>query len=516
MLQCALALTPPDGTRQRPRTSSPGETQAMTPERLRQIRQIYERTIGLAPARRAAYLAETCAGDEELRREVDSLVRTGEQPPAAPDSPLKTRPRKAASSKAAAPGRSPAKPSAHKRKGVEQTPLEVVPGRTRLGSYRILEKLGAGGMGTVYLAKDARLGRRVALKLLPAQFAHDEELVRRFKQEARAASALNHPNILTVHEIGEERGRLFIVTEFVEGRTLRERLVEGRFPVGEALDVCAQVAGALAKAHASGIVHRDIKPENVMVDEEGHVKVLDFGIAKQVAQVPSVDTEAPTTARIVNTASGVVLGTSTYMSPEQLRGQELDARTDIWSLGVLLYEMVAGRAPFEAQTYGDLIVAILHGEPPPLSDLGVESSEEIEAVHSRALAKDKDARWPSAKELQNELRRLKRHLDFSAETVRDESAGEPGRSASAPARLKPAAAKRPPVASQRQQTTEQPRQLTVVFADFAGLLPLTDGPDAADVSELMSELWPLVDGVVGEHGGTVDKHVGETLVALWG
>jgi len=366
----------------------------MTPERRKQISRIFEATIERAPAERSAYLDETCAGDAALRVEVEALIA-----------------RRAQSEAGESAGSGAGGEEVAGRRG------EVVPGRTTLGSYRILEKLGAGGMGTVYLARDARLGRRVALKLLPEHFARDAELVRRFEQEARAASVLNHPNIITVHEIGESEGRRFIVTEFVEGRTLRERLGEGRFDVGDALDICAQVAGALAKAHDAGIVHRDIKPENVMVDEEGHVKVLDFGIAKQVAQAPSIDTEAPTTARVVNTASGVVLGTSTYMSPEQLRGQELDARTDIWSLGVLFYEMVAGRAPFEAQTYGDLIVAILHGEPPPLSDFGVEPSEEIGAVLSRALAKDKDARWPSAKELQNELRRLKRQLDFSADQI---------------------------------------------------------------------------------------------------
>src|SRR5256714_3343964 len=474
----------------------------MKPDRWKQISILFKVALERDPAERAAFLDEACPNDEELRTAVESLLASHEQ---AEEGDFIG---------------SPAFSTPDAERETEDKP-EVVPGRTTLGSYRILEKLGEGGMGAVYLAKDARLGRRVALKLLPAHFARDDERVRRFEQEARAASALNHPNILTVHEIGESEGRRFIVTEFIEGRTLRERLAEGRFASGEALDVCAQVAGALAKAHASGIVHRDIKPENVMVDEEGHVKVLDFGIAKQVAQAPSVDTEAPTTARIVNTASGVVLGTSTYMSPEQLRGQELDARTDIWSLGVLPYEMIAGRAPFEAQTYGDLIVAILHGEPPPLSDLGVEPSEEIGAVLRRALAKDKDERWPSAKELQNELRRLKRQLDFSADTVRDERDGEPGRDASslverAPARQERAASKRPPIASQRQQTTEQRRQLTVLFADFAGLLPLTEGQDAEDVSELMSELWPLVDGIVAEHGGAVDKHVGETLVALWG
>ncbi|HEX8291247.1 MAG TPA: serine/threonine-protein kinase, partial [Pyrinomonadaceae bacterium] len=323
----------------------------MTPERLQQIRLIYERAMQLAQGRRDAYLAEVCSGDEGLRREVDALVRAAGRPeaPEAPAAPAKTRPRKVGAAKSSTAKSSTAKSSARGRtrpKGVEQTPLEVVPGRTTLGAYRVLEKIGAGGMGTVYLAKDARLGRRVALKLLPAHFARDEELVRRFEQEARAASALNHPNIITVHEIGEERGRLFIVTEFVEGKTLRERMWEGRFPVREALEVCAQVAGALAKAHANGIVHRDVKPENVMLDEEGHVKVLDFGIAKQVAPGPSVDPEAPTNAR-VDTASGVVLGTTAYMSPEQVRGQELDGRSDVWSLGCVLYELLAGRAPFE-------------------------------------------------------------------------------------------------------------------------------------------------------------------------
>src|SRR5947209_8022645 len=470
----------------------------MKPDRWKQISLLFKVALERDPAERAAFLAEECPDDEELRTAVESLLASHEQ---AEESDF------IGSSAFSTPDAS--------ERETEDKP-EVVPGQTTLGSYRILEKLGEGGMGAVYLAKDARLGRRVALKLLPTHFARDDERVRRFEQEARAASALNHPNILTVHEIGESEGRRFIVTEFVEGRTLRERLAEGRFALDEALDVCAQVAGALAKAHASGIVHRDIKPENVMVDEEGHVKVLDFGIAKQLAHARGVDTEAPTSAQ-VNTASGIVLGTSTYMSPEQLRGQELDARTDIWSLGVMLYEMLAGRAPFEAQTYGDLIVAILHGEPSPLSDFGVESSEELDGVVLRALAKEKDARWPSAKELQNELRRLKRQLDFSAETVRDEHAAVPPRVA--PARALDAgrrAASKSPAAKTRQQTTEQRRQLTVLFADLAGLAALTEGQAAEDVGELMNSLWPLVDGVVEEHGGTVDKHVGETVVALWG
>ncbi|MBV8855820.1 MAG: protein kinase [Acidobacteria bacterium] len=489
----------------------------MTPERLQQIRHIYEHAMGLAPARRAAYLAGACLGDEELRREVDALVRTGEQP-AAPDSPLKTRPRKASSSKPAAskksvPKSSPSKSSPRRRKGGEQTPLEVVPGRTRLGAYRVLEKIGAGGMGTVYLAKDARLGRRVALKLLPAHFARDEELVRRFEQEARAASALNHPNILTVHEIGEEQGHLFIVTEFVEGKTLRERMWEGRFSVAEALDVCAQVAGALQKAHAAGVIHRDVKPENVMLDEEGHVKVLDFGIAKQVAPVPSVDTEAPTSAQ-VNTASGVVLGTTAYMSPEQVRGQELDGRSDVWSLGCVLYEMLTGRPPFEEKNFGDLVVAILHGAPPSLTDLAAEVPADACVLVARALGKRREDRFSSAKEFREELRRVARLLDLRADTLHTPAQSQKAESPPAPA---PEPARVPSVVGRKYHTTEQRRQLTVLFADLAeGLARLTEGLDAEDVGELMSSLWPLVDAVVEAHGGEVTKRVGEAFVALWG
>ncbi|HEX8115646.1 MAG TPA: protein kinase, partial [Pyrinomonadaceae bacterium] len=502
----------------------------MTPERLQQIRLIYERVMELAPSRRDAYLADACAGDEELRREVDSLVETGEHPaslPDAPDSPVKTRPRKAGASRPSSSKASKSSSSkSSSRKGARrkaQGPPEVVPGRTTLGAYRVLEKIGAGGMGTVYLAKDTRLGRRVALKLLPAHFARDEGLVRRFEQEARAASALNHPNILTVHEIGEDAGRLFIVTEFVEGKTLRERMWEGRFSVTDALDVCAQVAGALAKAHAGGIVHRDVKPENVMLDEEGHVKVLDFGIAKQVAASPSVDTEAPTSAR-VNTASGVVLGTTTYMSPEQVRGQELDGRSDVWSLGCVLYEMLAARAPFEEKNFGDLVVSILHRNPPPLKDLAPEVPDDAAALVARALAKRREDRFESAKEFRDELRRVARLLALRADTPRAaappaegdkvESLGVESPAAAGPP---PSPPQRPSVVARKYQTTEQRRQLTVLFADLAeGLAALPEGLDAEDVGELMSTLWPLVDAVVEAHGGEVTKRVGESFVALWG
>jgi serine/threonine protein kinase/tetratricopeptide (TPR) repeat protein len=472
----------------------------MTPERSKLITSAFEQALKLAPARRQAFLDKTCAGDAELRAEVEKML--------------------AAHARAAAPDEhdtAPRRPSRRPRKSERSN--EIVPGRTTLGPYSIIEKLGSGGMGTVYLAKDARLGRRVALKILPAHFANDEELVRRFEQEARAASSLNHPNIITVHEVGEHEGRRFIVTEFVEGRTLREAMADGPMQTREALGVCAQVAGALAKAHAAGVVHRDVKPENIMVDDDGHVKVLDFGIAKRLAQtVAAVDTQAPTSAHHVNTAAGVVLGTSTYMSPEQLRGEELDARTDIWSLGVVLYEALSGRPPFDAPNYGDLVVSILHGTPRPLSDLRGDVSEGLEAILLRALSKERAVRFDSAKEMQAELKEVLRSLDVAAEAARATRGVSPPRThaltpEAAPPQRTAHAQRREPVAT---QTSEQRKQLTVAFADLSGLASLAETEAGEDAGELLGELWPLVDAVVEEYGGSVGKHVGDTLVALWG
>ena len=221
-------------------------------------------------------------------------------------------------------------------------------------------------MGEVYLAEDTRLGRRVALKLLSPAFTSDADRMRRFMQEARAASALNHPNILTVHEIGRANGFDFIATEFIEGETLRPSMAQRRLNLTQALDVAAQVAGALAAAHAAGVVHRDIKPENIMLRPDGYVKVLDFGLAKLAGPGLYTGNEASTVAR-VETNPGVVMGTVQYMSPEQARGLPVDARTDVWSLGIVLYEMVAGRPPFEGDTQSDTIVSILEREPNPLT-----------------------------------------------------------------------------------------------------------------------------------------------------
>jgi serine/threonine protein kinase/Tol biopolymer transport system component len=283
---------------------------------------------------------------------------------------------------------------------------------TKLGRYEIRSKIGEGGMGEVYLAHDTELKRTVALKFLPAEVASDHKRLERFEREALAASALNHPNILTVYDIGKTGdGRRFFVTEFVEGATLREHVNARRPKLGEVLDMAAQIAGALVEAHAHGIVHRDIKPENVMVRRDGYLKVLDFGLAKLTGGPSSgVDPEAATRALVV-TDAGTVMGTVSYMSPEQSQGVEVDARTDVWSLGVVLYEMLTGRVPFGGKSASHTIVAIHDDEPAPLAAYMAEAPELLQEVVSDALAKDRDARL-TAKQMLAKLQRLKRRLDL--------------------------------------------------------------------------------------------------------
>src|SRR5438034_9653087 len=260
---------------------------------------------------------------------------------------------------------------------------------TSISRYRILEKLGSGGMGEVYLAEDTRLGRKVALKLLAAELTQNRDRLSRFDQEAYAASALNHPNILTIYEMGDEAGRHYIATEFVDGETLRRRLSGPPMDLSEVLSVGIQMAGALEEAHAAGIIHRDIKPENIMIRRNGHIKMLDFGLAKltETLSADEPDTEAVTRAQ-VRTDAGVVLGTSQYMSPEQARGLPVDARTDIWSFGVVLYEMVAGRAPFTGDTKTDVIVAIARNDPQPMVRFAPSVPAEFEWIVMKALRKD--------------------------------------------------------------------------------------------------------------------------------
>ena len=292
----------------------------------------------------------------------------------------------------------------------------------KLGRYEIVSPLGAGGMGEVYLAHDSTLDRKVALKVLPESVASDRNRMQRFVQEAKAASALNHPNIITIHEIGTEPGAHFMVTEFIEGENLRHHL---RKPMTllEAIDISVQVASALATAHAAGIIHRDIKPENIMLREDGIVKVLDFGLAKLTERwrKDEVDRDAATQA-FVHTEPGAVVGTTAYLSPEQARALDVDTRTDVWSLGVVLYEMITGRAPFKGETPSDTSALILTAEPPPLAEYMPDVPPEIERIVRKALQKKRDERYQTVKDMLLDLKSLRRELDVSAAIQRSGTA----------------------------------------------------------------------------------------------
>ncbi|HEX8140833.1 MAG TPA: protein kinase [Pyrinomonadaceae bacterium] len=292
----------------------------------------------------------------------------------------------------------------------------------QISHYRIIQTLGKGGMGEVFLAEDTKHhDRKVALKLLPPEVTRDETRLRRFRQEARAILALNHPNILTIYEIGEEESLYFIATEFIDGLTLRTFLARNHMEIEKALDVAIQVAAALDAAHTAGIIHRDIKPENIMLRTDGYVKVLDFGLAKLsekngLAQTAH-DPEA-VTVPLTDTDPGAVIGTTGYMSPEQARGLAVDARTDIFSFGCVLYEMVAGRAPFSGETKNDIIALLLNRDPLPLIRFAPTAPLELQRIVAKALAKDKEERYQTIKDLLIDLRGLKRDLEFTARLER--------------------------------------------------------------------------------------------------
>ena len=366
-----------------------------SPESMQQLEDLFHEAVRLEPQDRVDFMARVRASNPELAVAVESLIAAHESP----DSPID----------------SPAFEAAAELIGDTQPAL--VAGKV-VGHYQIVAPLGKGGMGEVYLASDTKLDRKVALKLLLAQFTNRKDLLRRFIQEAKAASSLNHPNIITIHEIGETNGVHFIATEFIDGQTLKQRMRIARLKLVDVLDVSIQVASALQAAHAAGLVHRDIKPENIMVRPDGYVKVLDFGLAKltqKSGQSNTEDSEMGTMLR-GHTKPGTVMGTYDYMSPEQARGQVLDQRTDIFSLGIVMYEMVAGSRPFAAATSVDTMVSILEKEPPPLA--ASEVPAELQRIISRALRKDREERYQRIKDLLIDLKTLKEELSFAQKLER--------------------------------------------------------------------------------------------------
>jgi Tol biopolymer transport system component len=352
----------------------------MTPERWQQVKELFHSALEREPAQRAAFLDLACAGDQELRKEVESLIGSN----------------KNSDSFIEAPGFG----------AVAQLLAEESPDLSvgqRIGDYKILSLLGSGGMGEVYLAQDSKLGRKVALKLLPVSFTRHHERVHRFEQEARAASALNHPNILTIFDIEEIEGVHFIATEYIEGKTLREHIADRKLELSGALDQVIQVANALAAAHQAGIVHRDIKPENIMVRHDGYLKVLDFGLAKLTEGKAASGEPESQAFTAVKTDTGLVVGTTSYMSPEQAKAQEVDQRSDVFSFGVVFYEMLTGERAFRRDSDVDTLHAIIHEDPPRLAALNRMLPLGVEQVLRRCLEKQPERRYPNGVELVSAL-----------------------------------------------------------------------------------------------------------------
>ena len=345
----------------------------MTPAQLQTIEEIFYAALEQDSDDVARFLETTCEGDELLRGEVEALLALRQRVGSFIETPavgIATR-------------------------IIRNGQADLLVGQT-FGHYKISKLIGTGGMGEVYLATDVTAGRKAALKLLPMRFTGDAERLKRFQQEARAVVALNHPNILTVYEIGEDHSTHYIASELIEGETQRQRLMRGPMQLSEAVDIAIQVASALAAAHEAGIVHRDIKPENIMLRPDEYVKVLDFGIAKLAEQEVPVTIPTDEALLLVETNLGSIVGTARYMSPEQALGAPVDKRTDIWSLGVVLYEMVTGHQPFTGETPAEAMHSILETEPPPLTSHLTHTPAELQQIISETLRKDREERYHDA------------------------------------------------------------------------------------------------------------------------
>jgi serine/threonine protein kinase len=364
----------------------------MTPVRLQTIEEIFRAALDQEPDQISAFLDTACEGDEMLRRKVEALLTLRQQA--------------ASFIETSAVGLA--------TQIIQNRQADSLIGQT-IGHYKISKRIGTGGMGEVYLATDITAGRKAALKLLPTRFTRDAERRKRFQREARAVVGLNHPNILTVYEIGEDHSIHYIASELIEGETIRQHLMRGRMQLSEAVDIAIQVASALAAAHEAGVVHRDIKPENIMLRPDGYVKVLDFGIAKLAEQEVPATIPTNEALSLVETNLGSILGTARYMSPEQAFGAQVDKSTDIWNLGVVLYEMVTGHAPFTGDTPGDVMSSILEMEPPPLTRYVAHTPAELQQIISKTLRKDRAERYHSAHELLEALKNLRRKLEAELE-----------------------------------------------------------------------------------------------------
>jgi len=450
----------------------------MTPARFQTIEEIYRAALDQEPDQIGAYLDTACEGDEVLRRKVEAL--------------LASRQRAAGFIETSAVGLA--------TRIIQNGQADSLVGQT-IGHYKISESIGTGGMGEVYLASDVTAGRKAALKLLPLRFTGDAERLKRFQREARAVVGLNHPNIVTVYEIGEDHSTHYIASELIEGETLRHRLMRGQIQLSEAVDVTIQVANALVAAHETGIVHRDIKPENIMLRPDGYVKVLDFGIAKLAEQQVPLTTPRDEALSLVETNLGSILGTVRYMSPEQACGAPVDKRTDIWSLGVVLYEMATGNAPFTGDTPKEVMSAILEAEPPPLTRYVAHTPAELQQIISKTLRKDREERYHSAHELLQALKDFRHKLEFEADLARATAAPSWQRWTRSPAALAlvvlvAALALAPLFYRHRNLATVSPPEKSIAVLPFLDLSETKDQEYFCDgMSEEILEALAKVEGL---------------------